>query len=59
VILIWLAMLKVQMAEWPNLSRYFTDMKQRKSVKQALEEENLVNLYSDCRIFIHLAAGRT
>lgn len=44
VILIWLAKLRVQMTEWPNLSRYFTDMKQRKSVQQALEEENLVNL---------------
>lgn len=44
VILIWLAKLKIQMTEWPNLSRYFADMKQRKSVQQALEEEDLVNL---------------
>jgi glutathione S-transferase len=44
VILIWLAKLKVEMAQWPNLLRYFTDMKQQKSVQQALKEENLVNL---------------
>jgi glutathione S-transferase len=44
VILIWLAKLKIQMTEWPNLSRYFKDMKQRKSVQLALDEEDLVNL---------------
>jgi len=44
VILIWLAKLKINIKEWPNLSRYFVDMKQRKSVQQALDEENLVNL---------------
>lgn len=44
VILIWLAKLKVNMTAWPNLSRYFADMKQRQSVQQALEEEDLVNL---------------
>jgi glutathione S-transferase len=44
VILIWLAKLKTQMTEWPNLSRYFTDMKKRKSVQLALEEEDLANL---------------
>lgn len=44
VILIWLAKLEVRIVEWPNLSRFFSDMKQRKSVQQALEEEDLVNL---------------
>jgi glutathione S-transferase len=44
VILIWLAKLEIQFTEWPNLSRYFTDMKQLKSVQMALEEENLINL---------------
>lgn len=44
VILIWLAKLKVNMNEWPNLSRYFNDMKQRKSVQKALEEEGLTDL---------------
>ncbi|KTC66330.1 glutathione S-transferase (plasmid) [Legionella adelaidensis] len=44
VILIWLAKLKVDMNEWPNLSRYFSDMKQCKSVQKALEEEGLTNL---------------
>jgi glutathione S-transferase len=41
VILIWLAKLKIQMTAWPNLARYCSDMKQQKSVQQALEEENL------------------
>jgi glutathione S-transferase len=44
VILIWLAKLKIQMDKWPHLSRYFRNMKQLKSVQQAIEEENLVNL---------------
>lgn len=44
VILIWLAKLKMDMSEWPNLLRYFKLMKQRFSVQQALEEEALVAL---------------
>lgn len=44
VILIWLAKLKINMNEWPNLSRYFMDMKQRKSVQKALYEEDLIGL---------------
>ena len=44
VILVWLAKLKFNMTDLPNLSRYFVEMKQRKSVLQALEEEDLVNL---------------
>ncbi len=38
VILIWLKKLKMNMNEWPNLSRYFIDMKKRPSVKQALAD---------------------
>jgi glutathione S-transferase len=41
VILIWLAKLKTDMSPWPNLSRYFYNVKQRASVQQALEEEGL------------------
>jgi glutathione S-transferase len=44
VILIWLAKLKTNMNEWPNLSRYFMDMKKRKSVQKALYEEDLIGL---------------
>lgn len=44
VILIWLAKLKVNMNEWPNLSRYFIDMKKRESVQKALREEGLTDL---------------
>lgn len=44
VILIWLAKLKFNMTDFPNLLRYFTEMRQRKSVMQALEEEDLITL---------------
>lgn len=41
VILIWLAKLKIDLAIWPNLSRYFNDMKQREAVMRSVEEEGL------------------
>ncbi len=44
VILIWLARLKYTMSDWPNLLRYFGEMKQRSSVKMALQEEELLML---------------
>ncbi len=44
VILIWLAKLKMPMTDWPNLSRYFNDLKKRKSIQQALGEEDLIKL---------------
>lgn len=44
VILIWLIKLRIDLSQWPNLLRYFGDMKQRQSVRQALEEEDLVLL---------------
>lgn len=44
VILIWLAKLEVKLEQWPNLLRYFADMKMRKSVQQALTEEDLEHL---------------
>jgi glutathione S-transferase len=44
VILIWLAKLQMNMTEWPNLSRYFSDMKRCRSVQLALEEEGLGHL---------------
>ncbi len=44
VILIWLAKLNTAMSAWPNLVRYFNDMKAIKSVRQALEEEGLTEL---------------
>lgn len=44
VILIWLAKLKFSMTDWPNLSRYFYNMKQRESVQRSLEEEGLGDL---------------
>jgi glutathione S-transferase len=44
VILVWTAKLKLPMDKWPNLVRYFADMKQRKSVQLALQEESLTEL---------------
>ena len=46
VILVWLTKLKISLNEWPNLSRYFSDLKQRPSVKQSLEAENLVETFN-------------
>jgi glutathione S-transferase len=44
VILIWLVKLNMSMTDWPNLDRYFLELKKRQSVQQALEEEDLVHL---------------
>lgn len=44
VILIWLAKLRFKMMDYPNLSRYFSTMKQRESVQLSLAEENLLSL---------------
>lgn len=44
VILIWLAKLEMKMTAWPNLCRYFEDMKARATVQQALKEEGLSEL---------------
>jgi glutathione S-transferase len=44
VILIWMAKLNMDVTEWPTLPRYFAEMKQRKSVQQAMEEEGLSEL---------------
>jgi glutathione S-transferase len=41
----WLAKLNFNMKDFPNLLRYFFDMKKRRSVIQALEEEGLEKLY--------------
>jgi glutathione S-transferase len=41
VILTWLAHFKIDVATWPNLHRYFTALKERKSIQQALKEESL------------------
>jgi glutathione S-transferase len=39
VILFWLPKLKFELAQWPNLQRYFAQLKTRKAVQQALQEE--------------------
>lgn len=41
VVLSWLPHFKFNLAEWPNLSRYFSEVKNRKSVQQALKEEGI------------------
>lgn len=39
VILFWLKNLKIDIAEWKNLSRYFEELKKRKSIEKSLREE--------------------
>ncbi len=41
VVLRWLPGLKINLAEFANLQRFFDNLKQRKSVVQALQEEGL------------------
>ena len=42
IILRWVPNFGIELAEWPNLSRYFAELKQRKSVHQALAQEGLL-----------------
>lgn len=44
VILVWLAKLKLSVQPWENLNRYFMNMKSRKSVQLALNEEGLSHI---------------
>lgn len=44
VILIWIAKLRIDTSEWPNLRRYFADMKARPSCHEAVREEELQDL---------------
>ena len=41
VILSWLKIFQLDLADWPNALRYFNELKQRKSLQQALKEERL------------------
>lgn len=41
VILSWLHKFKLELSNWPNLARYFEELKNRKSVAQSLREEGL------------------
>jgi len=41
VVMRWLNHLGLDMKIWPNMSRYFAALKERKSIKQALQEEGL------------------
>lgn len=42
VMLVWASHFKIAITDWPNLTRYFTEVKNRKSVSQALKEEGLL-----------------
>ncbi len=39
VILLWLRTLKIELAEFPNLSRYFKNLQKRPAIQKALTEE--------------------
>lgn len=41
VILSWIHKFKIEISNWANLTRYFADLKTRKSVQQSLKEEGL------------------
>lgn len=41
VILSWLPHFKIALDEWPQLSRYFTMLKQRASIQKSLHEEGM------------------
>ena len=41
VMLTWALHFKFDLSEWPNLSRFFAELKQRKSIHQSLVEEKL------------------
>lgn len=41
VMLYWLSHFKMDMATWSNLSSYFNELKNRKSIQQAMTEEGL------------------
>lgn len=41
VMLIWAIHFKFQLNSWPNIERYYNDVKNRKSIKQSLEEERI------------------
>lgn len=37
----WLRKFKIELQEWPNLAKYFDNLKNRESIKQSLEEEEI------------------
>lgn len=41
VMLTWAINFKLNLSEWPHLSRYFTELQKRKSIQQSLKEEGL------------------
>jgi glutathione S-transferase len=42
VILNWLQFFSIDINQWPQLTRYFTELKNRPSIQQSLKEEGLV-----------------
>lgn len=41
VMLLWLRKFKIDLAEWPHLTRYYDDLKARRSIQQSTEEEGI------------------
>lgn len=39
VVLTWLPFVNINLAEWPNLNRYFGELKKRESIQQSLKQE--------------------
>jgi glutathione S-transferase len=41
VVLTWLPYCKLDLVEWPNLSRYFSELKDKPSIQQSLQQEGI------------------
>lgn len=46
VMILWAVNLKFNLTEWPNIARYFEELKKRQSVKQSLSDEGLLKVPS-------------
>lgn len=44
VMLFWLSKFKIDVAQWPNLSRYYNNLKKRPSIQKSLQEEGFSNI---------------
>lgn len=42
VMLLWAQKFKIDLAEWPEIFRYFTTLSTRKSIQQSLQQEELI-----------------
>lgn len=46
VMLSWLSFFKFDISPWPQLSRYYAELKKRKSIQKSLEDEHLIQAHA-------------